>query len=162
MKHKMDEFTPQLALVDMIPVLAFAVATLLLFQQFQSGLFLAGAILCSVAGLLKVAWKLVLAFCHRDIPLLSLQLRVLMPLGFAFILASLFLHRNHISIPLIRAAVFSVPAVLFFAVAAVLLLCMCICAVALDRKSARANWVEQGINSLAQISVLMGIIFALQ
>ena len=56
----MEGFTLGLALVDAIPVLAFAGSMAIIAARFDSPLFMVGAGLSILAGCCKVAWKLIL------------------------------------------------------------------------------------------------------
>ena len=77
-----EGFTVTLALEDAVPVVLFCLATISMGRAIQSPLFVLGASIAFAAGALKVAWKLVMALSHRNIPLLSCQMCYVMPLGF--------------------------------------------------------------------------------
>ena len=82
-----EGFTLGLALFDGVPVALFCLSTLVLGGRLGSPAFVAGAVLAFAAGLGKVCWKLLLG--RGDHPLLSRQLRYLMPLGFALMAAGI-------------------------------------------------------------------------
>lgn len=63
-----EGFTVTLALEDAV---LFCLATISMGRAIQSPLFVLGASIAFAAGALKVAWKLVMALGHRNIPLLS-------------------------------------------------------------------------------------------
>ena len=77
-----EGFTVTLALEDAVPVVLFCLAIISMGRAIQSPLFVLGASIAFAAGALKVAWKFVMALGHRNIPLLSCQMRYVMPLGF--------------------------------------------------------------------------------
>ena len=63
----MEGFTIGLALVDAIPVLSFGISMIIIASRFSSSTFIIGAVLSTLAGCCKVAWKLVLGICHKDL-----------------------------------------------------------------------------------------------
>lgn len=80
-----EKFTWQLAIVDVLPVLFFCIAVVVLGLKLQSIAFFTGAVICILAGAGKVLWKFLIALVDKDIKLLGVQLRYLMPIGFTFI-----------------------------------------------------------------------------
>ena len=51
------------------------------------------------------------------------------------------------------------PSILFFAISVCALVGMVICAWKFDRRDVRGNWIEQGINIVAQGCVMLGVWF---
>ena len=150
-------FTLPLALADALPVLLFSAGGIVIAERFTSRLFFAGIILCITAGLGKIIWKLLLAIAHRGYPILTLQFRILMPLGFMLIVLSVFICRNTIDWNSVRLALTGLPQAVFFIAG---LGCMCIMtvfSVKLD-DSARSNWIEQITNSIGQLMFLTGLL----
>ncbi len=145
-----------MAIMDALPVLCFSVAMLLVSAVYGSVLFLAGAILCTLAGVGKVLWKLLLATAGRNIPLLFRQFRVLMPGGGLLMLLSLAVDRPSLSV--LCKNVLSFPCNILFAVALVCMLLMGVCAVKLDAASPKVNWIEQSINLIAQLCILLAVV----
>ncbi len=148
--------TLPMAIMDALPVLCFSVAMLLIAQLYGSALFLLGAVLCTLAGAGKVAWKLLLAVSGRNVPLLFRQFRVMMPGGGVLMLLSLAVDRPSLSV--IGRNVLSFPCNILFAVAVVCMLLMGVCAVKLDAGSVKANWLEQSINLIAQLCILLAVV----
>lgn len=66
-ENKPTGFTLSMALMDTLPVLFFSVSIGVLSARFGSALFLAGAILVILAGIMKVLWKFLLATVKRDV-----------------------------------------------------------------------------------------------
>lgn len=54
----------------------------------HSALFVAGAVVCLVSGVVKVLWKGIAAVTRRNIWPMFVQMRVFMPAGFALIAAA--------------------------------------------------------------------------
>lgn len=152
-----EEYTVALALVDALPVLCFGISMVLLGMVFQSALFIAGAVLCVLAGTGKVLWKLLLAVHRRDVAVLNRQFRFLMSGGFLLILLSLLVNRERISLSVVRENITAFPGCILFGVGAAGLCLMGVLAIVLD-KSIKANWIEQLINLVAQLSILMGVL----
>lgn len=156
-----EGFTLALALVDALPVLFFSGSMLVIAAMFDSSLFIAGAVLCVLAGLGKVMWKVMLATAKKDIPLLSRQFRVTMPLGFILMVVSAVVNRAKISFAGIFRSLISVPSVFFFAAYIVLMGFMSWMAKHLDQNDAKSNWKEQITNALAQGCFFAGLLILL-
>ena len=114
-----------MALVDLIPVVFFGLSAVRVGRLFQSALFVTGALICLLSGVVKVLWKLIAAVSRRNIWPMFVQMRIFMPVGFLLLLAALI---------------------------------MCVFARRLDSSDPRANWLEQGVNALAQICIYIGLL----
>ena len=156
METKQD-FTISLALVDLLPVLFFGAAMAVLGLRLGSFLFTAGAVICVLAGLGKVIWKIMIAVWGKDIRLLGAQLRFVMPVGFLLMIAGAFSADRRTAAELFHKAV-RMPSVMFFVLAACGIAGMILCAKKFDRYDVRGNWIEQVLNSAAQGCVLAGIL----
>ena len=84
-----EGFSVKLALVDLIPVVFFGLSAVRVGRLFHSALFIAGAALCLVSGIVKVLWKGIVAVSGRNVWPLFVQMRVAMPVGFALLLAAI-------------------------------------------------------------------------
>lgn len=153
-----ENFTLSLALVDALPVLLFGGSCILLSRHFDSALFLAGAVLCLLAGSGKVLWKILIATVKRNYILLSRQLRVLMPTGFGLMVAALVVNRSQLSGGAILSGFLSVPSVFFFCAGILGMMAMSVFAVKLDGNDVRSNWIEQITNAAAQGCFFIGIL----
>ena len=153
-----DRETFLLALLDFLPVAFFGLGMGILGRKLGSPLFLLGAIVCLGAGFMKALWKLILSLTGRDIPFMGKQLRYLMPLGFLLMIVGIFRGDQEVASSLLRGAG-RFPSILFFILAGLGIGGMVYCALRLDRMDKRSNWIEQGMNSLAQGFVLLGIWF---
>ena len=154
-----EGFTLSMALVDALPVLLFCGSSFLVAKKFGSALFWAGAVLCIAAGMGKVLWKIIIVARKQNAWLLNRQMRYLMPLGFLLMLLAVCLCREQIPFAALWQAVFSLPAILFFSVGIIGMLCMMIYAKRLDGASAKANWLEQITNTAAQGMLFLGVLF---
>lgn len=160
-KQKYDNFTLSLALFDALPVIFFSASVLLIATKFTNPGFIAGAVLCSLAGCLKFLWKIILAGWKKDIPILNRQLRLLMPVGFLLLIIGIISGRKNSALLSILQRALQFPSILFFAVTLIGMILMSIFAVKLDGTKARSNWIEQIINAIAQGCFLLGIIACL-
>lgn len=153
-----EGFTLTLAIEDAVPVVLFCLATIALGRALASPLFVAGASIAFAAGALKVAWKLVLALAHRNISILSRQMRFLMPLGFLVMLAGLILRHEAAGALLWHMIqLLSLP----FTLAWAALICLMVrFARTKDQLDPKSNWKEQGTNSLAQLAFLVAVLLA--
>lgn len=151
-------FTLALALADAVPVALFAAATIVAAGHIHSTLFLVGALVCLVAGAGKVAWKLAMALAHTGVPLLSRQMRYLMPTGFLLMLAGAVATPAQ-TLALLQGLV-SLPSVVPLVVWLACTLLMVRFARHRNQLDARSNWVEQGVNSAGQLALLVALALA--
>ncbi len=156
-----DNFTLPLAIVDALPVLFFGGSMILIGLLFKSILFLVGALLCFWAGAAKVVWKIIVVARKKNVWWLFMQMRIVMPIGFALMLLSVILNLKAIHLPAVLAAVTSLPSVIFFAIGVIGMILMGVFASKLDSSDVRSNWIEQLTNAVAQASVLVGILLLL-
>ncbi len=151
-------FSMALASFDAVPVVLFSISMLLIADSFGSMLFIAGSVLCTASGVLKVMWKTIAAASGRDIRVLSIQMRFLMPSGFILIIAGLISGMSMDLLGSILDSVSSFPACLFFIMTAICMLMMAVFSVKLDQSSERSNWIEELTNAAAQLSFLIGVV----
>lgn len=156
----MEGFTLSLALLDYVPVAAFGAAGLVAGQAMGSPVFTTGAALSFLAGLLKATWKLVLAVSGRDIRAMNRPFVPMQATGFLLMLtgAVIRLFRSGLSA---AAVLLGLPQAIFF----VLWLLFTALMVwykkhRFERLNARTNWTAQIINTLAQGSFLLAVLFA--
>ena len=89
-KEDNSQFTLQLAIMDAVPVVFFGIAAIMLGVKLRSWVFFVGALLCFLAGFGKVLWKFLIAIARKDVALLGMQLRYVMPAGFLLMAAGVF------------------------------------------------------------------------
>ena len=157
----MEGFTLWLALVDAIPVLSFGISMVILATRFDSSLFIIGAVLSTLAGCCKVAWKLVLGIWKRDIRWLNKPFLPMQITGFGFIAGSLIGSFRKIDWAGVLASAIGFPGIVFFAI-----WIGCMFGMSWYRKhkfqrnDAHSNWTAQIINAIGQTCLLLGILFA--
>ncbi len=145
-----------MTVVDALPVLCFCASIFLVTRLYSSKVFLLGAAFCVLAGLGKVAWKLVLAMAEKDVQLLFKQFRLTMPVGGVLMLASLVVDRPDFAS--LWKNVSSFPCNWLFIAAVVLFVLLGVLAEMMDPNSVAANWVEQVVNLLAQLCILVVVV----
>ena len=156
----MEGFTISLALVDAIPVISFGISMILIALRFNSPAFIIGAVISTLAGCCKVAWKLILGIWKKDVRWLNKPFVPMQITGFCFILVSLITGFRKIQWDSVLASVVSFPSVLFFAVWIGLMGFM-----SWYRKhkfrndDAHSNWTAQIVNAIGQTCLLLGILF---
>ena len=155
-RKKYEDFPLSLALFDALPVLFFSAAVVLIGLNYKNPFFITGSILCTLAGIGKVLWKIIIAATKRDIVWMNRQLRVLMPAGFLLIITGIV--TGHVNIHMIKGEIFSLPAGIFFGITVIGMVLMSIFAVRLDGTKLRSNWIEQITNAVAQGCFLLGVI----
>lgn len=145
-----------MAIVDALPVLCFSASMILITQIYQSAIFMVGAVLCVLAGVGKVLWKLFLAIAHKDVHILYRQFRYMMPAGFVLMLLSLAVKRPSPSA--IWKNVSSFPCNTLFLIAIAGFLVMGVLAAKMDSSDKKANWIEQIVNLVAELCILFGVV----
>lgn len=83
-----EGFSAALALVALVPVVFFGLSAVRAGSLLHSALFVAGAVVCLISGVMKVLWKGIAAVTRRNIWPMFVQMRVFMPAGFALIAAA--------------------------------------------------------------------------
>lgn len=147
-----------LALVDLIPVVCFGLSAVRIGSLFSSALFMIGAGVCLASGVVKVLWKLITAVSQKNIWFMFVQMRILMPVGFLVMLAALMVDRGNLSGKAIFAGLTGFPACAFFGLGILGMVLMTIFALRLDSSDPRANWLEQGVNGIAQMCIFIGLL----
>ncbi len=151
-------FTLGMALTDFFPVALFCIGGMVLFRQLHNGLFFAGVLLSTLAGLCKAGWKLIISSSGRDIPLLPRLFHYLMPSGFVLMLFSVPFALSSWNILL--GSLLRMPALIFVILGCIGMAMMMLFAVRLDRKKASSNWIEQLTNTVAQICFVLALLLA--
>ncbi len=153
-----EGFSVSMALVDLIPVVFFGLSAVRIGSLFSSKLFMAGAAICLASGVVKVLWKLIAAVSQKNIWPLFVQMRILMPLGFLAMLAALIADRGELHGSAILAGLSGFPACIFFALGVLGMVLMTAFAFRLDSGDPKANWLEQGVNGIAQACFFIGLL----
>ena len=156
-----EGFTLSLALTDAIPVLFFGASMVAVSFLFSSRLFLFGALLCFIAGAAKVLWKIIVVLRKKNIWFLFLQMRILMPIGFAVMVIAVILKKSAVDFSGILSAALSFPPVIFFATGVIGMVLMTVFAFTLDSGSEKANFTEQLTNGIAQACFFTGLLLVL-
>lgn len=157
----MEGFTVGLALVDAIPVLSFGISMVIIAGRFQSPLFLVGAALSVLAGCCKVAWKLILGICKKDLRWLNKPFVPMQATGFLLMLVSFILGFGSISWAKVGSAIVSIPNLVFFiAWIGFMGFMVWFRKHKFQNDDAGSNWTAQIINAVGQTCLLLGILFA--
>ena len=153
-----EGFSVLMALVDLIPVVFFGLSAVKAGSLFHSTLFMAGATVCLLSGIVKVGWKLIAAVSQRNIWPMFVQMRILMPIGFLTMLIALVVDRAGLNGEAVLAGLTGFPACLFFLAGALGMILMLVFAFRMDSSDLKVNWMEQAVNSLAQICFFIGLL----
>lgn len=157
-KKYLKEASLGMAVTDALPVLCFCGTIAFLSMIWKSPLFLLGGVLCIGAGAGKVLWKLILAVRKRNVEILYRQFRYLMSGGFLLMLVSLAAGYKKIRPDLIWKNLSWFPGNLCFLIGILGMILMIVLAVKMDPSSKKANWIEQGVNFVAQAAILLGVL----
>ena len=155
-----EGFSVPMALVDLVPVVFFGLSAVKAGSLFHSGLFMAGAVICLLSGVVKVGWKLIAAIFQKNIWPMFMQMRILMPVGFLMLLTALVVDRGGLNDKAMLAGLTGFPACLFFLSGALGMALMAYFAFRMDSGDPRVNWMEQIVNSIAQICFFIGLLLA--
>lgn len=157
----MEGFTLGLALVDAIPVLSFGISMLIIAGRFQSPLFMIGALLSTLAGCCKVAWKLVLGIARKDLKWLNKPFVPMQATGFLLIFISFIMGFSSIEWSAVLSAVTGLPALALF-IGWIILMGVMVWyrKHKFQRNDAHSNWTAQIINAVGQTCLLLGILFS--
>lgn len=153
-----EGFSVTLALVDLIPVVFFGLSALRVGGLLSSPLFMLGAAICLISGVVKVLWKLIAAVSKRNIWSMFVQMRILMPVGFLILLIALIVDRANLSGNAILAGLTGFPACIFFLLGILGMVLMTVFAFRLDSSNPKANWLEQAVNGIAQACFFIGLL----
>lgn len=107
-------FSVPMALVDLISVVFFGLSAVRAGSLFRSVLFVAGAVICLISGVVKVLWKLIAAVSQKNVWPMFVQMRVLMPLGLLTMLLALAVDRTRLDGAAMLAGLTRFPACIFF------------------------------------------------
>lgn len=157
-KKNYEKFPLSLALFDAFPVIFFSISMILIGINFKNAVFMIGAVCCTIAGLLKVIWKIIIAATRKDIAILNRQMRFVMPSGFLLIIIGVIMGVGSIDVSSLLVKITSFPSILFFVVTIIGMALMMVFAFKLDGTKRSSNWIEQITNAIAQGCLLLGII----
>lgn len=154
-----QDYTIGLALFDAVPVVLFGLASLLLSRMTDSPLVLIGGIVCFLSGALKVFWKIVVVVKKQNIWSLFVQMRIGMPAGFLLILIGFIASCIMKDMRFFWEGLFRPLPIIFVILTILGMAAMIICSSKLDPTKARANWIEQGCNTVAQGAFFLAMFF---
>lgn len=151
-----EGFTAALAALDAVPVVLFCLSSIVLGRRIASPLFVVGSVVAFAGGAGKVAWKALLALARRDVPILARQMRYVMPLGFALMVAGAVMRLD--ALAGVLASLVRPPAVLALVAWAACMVAMSYMAVHNRQDVARDNWVEEVVNTVGQAALLLALL----
>jgi hypothetical protein len=168
LKEEYRQYTLGLALFDIVPVLVFLAAGVLLWTMWSDKLLLAGVICSFIAGLSKVLWKLEVVVKKRNSAVLTGIFHFLMPVGFILMILAVALSTfkcvagggafaDSAMAGLWRGLTMR-PAMWCFLGGFAGMCLMGYLGSHMD-ESAKANWIEALVNAAAQLAMLAGVVF---
>lgn len=155
-----ENFPLSLALIDFLPVIFFGLTSLFLGLYFKSLIFIIGASLTFLSGLLKVIWKIIVSIKKKNVWFLFIQMRIVMPIGFIIMIIGFILYCLNNDISLFFNSLFNVTSIVFLIFGFIGLMLMIICSIKLDSRDLKSNWIEQIINSASQLFIFIAILVA--
>ena len=155
-----NEYTMGLALVDLMPVLMFLMSGLIMWNMYGSPLLLAGVLACFTGGLCKAVWKIIVVKAKKDISGLTRAFHILMPAGFVLLIFGMILSFAAGKLASFLSGLLRPMPLLFIVISAIGMMGMILCSSKLDSSDVRANWIEQGCNTVAQGAFFMSMLLA--
>lgn len=167
-KEEYRDYTLGLALFDAVPVLLFLLTGVTVFLISGSRIFLAGVIASFIGGSSKVIWKLIVVIKGEDRSSLTRVFHIMLPAGFGLMLLAVIvgivsdLTKGPVpggrgTISGICEAFSMMPAALFF-IAGIAGMCLMGYLGSHMDDSAGSAWIEEIINTAAQLAFLAGVI----
>ena len=152
-----EGFSLTLALVDLVPVIFFGLSAVRVGNLFHSGIFMFGAVVCMLSGLIKVLWKIIAALSQKNIWPMFIQMRIFMPIGFLLMILALFVDQRNLNASAAIAGILSFPSSVLFALGFLGMAMMFVFAFRMDSSDPKVNWLEQITNSVSQILIFVGL-----
>ena len=156
-----NDFTITLALIDFMPVLFFFGISIILSIMLKSNLFFIGSIISFISGFLKVIWKIIVVIKKKNIWILFLQMRIIMPLGFLISLIGIIIFFITKDSNILLTSFKNIPSIIFLILGLIGIVLMIVFSFILDSSNKKANWIEQICNSFAQLFILIACLFAI-
>ena len=150
-----ENFTIALAVIDMIPVVLFGIASVLLWKTVGSPLILIGGLISFISGMLKVLWKFIVVICKKNVWPLFVQMRFGMSIGLLLIIAGFVVAGVTGKLGAFAAAFLQPLPIIMMAITVIGMGCMFYFAAKLDSSDVKANWTEQICNTIAQAAFLV-------
>lgn len=157
-----QDYTLSLALFDLVPVLLFGAGCLMLWRMTGSLLILTGGIISFTSGALKVLWKIIVVLRRKNVWPLFVQMRIGMPAGLTAVLAGFLISCFTKDMSGFWSSALRPAPLLFLILSVAGMAAMIKCSSSLDPAEARANWIEQSCNTLAQGAFLICILLIRQ
>jgi hypothetical protein len=159
-EYSIDDVSLGMALLDYAPVLLFAGCIVAIFVRHGGLVLLMGGLLCTLAGLSKASWKLVMAKKNKNIFFLNYIFRIFMITGFSLIIIYIILKWNSIISGSLNGLIFKMPQAVFYVITMIGMISMCVCAIKQDHTKSSSNWMEEIINAISQGSLFIGIMIS--
>ena len=157
----MEGFNTKLALLDYVPVAAFGVAIALVGIRFGSVLFIIGALISLLAGIMKATWKLILGLKNKDVKWMNKYFVPMQSVGWLVMLLGVILNIRKINGKALLISITSLPQIIFFVLWIALLFTMSWYRKNKFKKDdAHTNWIAEIVNSCCQVSFLIAVILA--
>ena len=147
-----------MAFVGIIPVVLFAVSTVLLSSMLGERLLLAGAILCLLSGLVKSLGEIIFVLKKKSVEIFNTQSRFLIPLGVGIIAVCLFMNKDKEQFVYVFSCFKSFPADFFLISFGIGIGFMLLADFVLNHDDIRAEWIIRIINIVAQLVLLISVL----
>ena len=152
--NQIPSYPISLAILDVVPVLLFVAAMLILTKKVQTSIFFVGAAITAVGGIMQVLWKFLIATARKNVPILHSQFPFTMLLGFLLMAVAILVFRKNIDWLLIKEILFHFPCSFFLALIIICFILMIILSFTPCMKDVQSQWLEECVNIVFQGSVL--------
>lgn len=155
-----EGFSVTLALVDALPVIFFGLASIVLGLSFSSIIFIIGACITFISGLVKVIWKIIVATKKKNIWAMFIQMRIVMPIGFIVMIVGFIIACFNENMNIFFNSLLNPLCIVFLALGFIGMAMMVVFAIKLDSSDPKSNWIEQICNGLSQACFFIGFLLA--
>lgn len=143
-------FTIPMAVVDLLPCLFFALASIMLGLVLNSYLMYIGAAISFIGGVIKVIWKFIVVIKKKNVWWMFVQMRVAMPLGFLLLIIGFIIAVVQNDMTAFWSSLLNPLVIIGLVVGIVGMAMMVVFAAKLDSSDAKSNWIEQICNAVSQ------------
>lgn len=151
-------FTIPMAVVDLLPCLFFALASIMLGLVLNSYLMYIGAAISFIGGLIKVIWEFIVVIKKKNVWWMFVQMRITMPLGYLLFIAGFVVACFNVHMPTFWSMFLDPIVIAGLVIGIIGMISMVIFSIKLDSTDPKSNWIEQIANSISQLGFFIAFL----
>lgn len=157
-----EGFTIPMAVVDLLPCLLFALASVMLGIRFENNILMyIGAAISFIGGIIKCLWKFIVVVKHKNVWWMFLQMRMTMPLGYLLLIIGFVIACFTMDVVPFFASLLNPFIIISLIIGILGMAMMIVFAAKLDSADPKSNWIEQICNSVSQFGFFVAFLLAL-